>query len=58
MTSFLKAAPVLLAMLAAGTVQASSKLIVVQDNGGVSALPYYQDLNLVPESGPHHSKDS
>lgn len=52
MTSFLRAAPVLLAMLAAGTVQASTKLIVVQDHGGVSALPYYQDLNLVPESGP------
>lgn len=29
---------------------AQGELIVVEDRGGVSALPYYQALNLLPES--------
>jgi len=47
---------VVLACLALGTVTFSAfaqgrKLIVVEDAGGVSALPYYRSLNLLPS--PH-----
>lgn len=32
-------------------VQAAEPLIVVEDRGGVSALPYYEALNLQPRTG-------
>lgn len=35
----------------ATTVRTTPRLIVVEDRGGTSALPYYQSLNLPPQPG-------
>jgi len=44
----MKNAIVVLSMLISPLLHAGEPLVVVQDLGGVSALPYYQSLNLQP----------
>lgn len=46
------ALPLSLSLLFASALAHPSRLIVVEDRGGVSALPYYAPLNLQPP-GPH-----
>lgn len=48
------AGPMLCALLCAGglpAVAGQSSLVVVEDHGGTSALPYYQALDLPPHQG-------
>jgi len=46
----MKTALVVLSMMIAPVLHADEPLIVVQDLGGVSALPYYEALNLQPRN--------